>query len=102
MANAWTGGLPAVPMTRDHGCGGVVNGKLYILGGRQANITSQSPIVYEFTPGAGLWHGFSAMHTGVTGPRLTFPTVHSRSWRRSEPRLSPIMCLFAREPRVRQ
>jgi N-acetylneuraminic acid mutarotase len=74
--NAWTGGLPGVPMTRDHGCGGVVNGKLYILGGRQGGITTQSSIVYELTPGAG-WAERAAMPTarggtacGVVGDRI--------------------------------
>lgn len=64
--NAWTGGLPALPMTRDHGCGGVVNGKLYVIGGRQGAITSQSTTVYEFTPGAG-WAERAAMPTARGG-----------------------------------
>lgn len=75
-ANAWTEGQPAVPMSRDHACGGVVNDKLYILGGRQGAITSQSTIVYEFTPGAG-WTERMGMPTarggtacGVVGNRI--------------------------------
>jgi N-acetylneuraminic acid mutarotase len=75
-ANAWTGGLPALPFSRDHGCGGVVDGKLYVLGGRQANITSQSPLVFEYTPG-GAWAERAPMPTarggtacGVVGDRI--------------------------------
>jgi len=75
-ANAWTTGLPALPMSRDHACGGVVGGKLYVLGGRQTNITSQSPIAYEFTPGVG-WAERAPMPTarggtacGVVGDRI--------------------------------
>ena len=75
-ANTWTTGLPALPMSRDHACGGVVGGKLYVLGGRQTNITSQSPIVYELTPGVG-WAERAPMPTarggtacGVVGNRI--------------------------------
>lgn len=74
--NMWTTGLPAMPMSRDHGCGGAVGGKLYVLGGRQSNITSQSPIAYEFTPGVG-WAERAPMPTarggtacGVVGNRI--------------------------------
>ena len=75
-ADTWTTGLPALPMARDHACGGVVDGKLYVLGGRQTNITSQSPIAYEFTPGTG-WVERAPMPTarggtacGVIGNRI--------------------------------
>lgn len=66
VANMWTTGLPALPMSRDHGCGGVVGGKLYYVGGRQGSITSQSGIVYEFTPGAG-WVERAPMPTARGG-----------------------------------
>ena len=72
----WTTNLPAMPMSRDHGCGGVVNGKLYLAGGRQGSITSQSPFVYEYTPG-GAWAERMQMPTarggtacGVVGDRI--------------------------------
>ena len=75
-ANMWTAAQPTMPMSRDHACGGVVGGKLYILGGRQGAITSQSTIVYEFTPGTG-WTERMGMPTarggtacGVVGNRI--------------------------------
>ena len=75
-ANAWMTGLPAMPMSRDHGCGGVAGGKLYVLGGRQGNITTQSPLAFEYTPGAG-WLERAPMPTarggtacGVIGNRI--------------------------------
>jgi N-acetylneuraminic acid mutarotase len=73
--NLWTA-MPAMPMSRDHGCGGAVGGKLYVLGGRQGNITTQSPLTFEFTPGAG-WVERAPMPTarggtacGVVGDRI--------------------------------
>lgn len=75
VANTWTP-QTALPFSRDHGCGGVVGGKLYYIGGRQANITSQTPRVFEFTPGAG-WTERAPMPTarggtacGVVGNRI--------------------------------
>ena len=52
--DTWDTNLPPLPQARDHGCGAVFNGKLYAVGGRAGSITSQSPIVYEYTPG-GAW-----------------------------------------------
>lgn len=66
VANAWTTNLPPLPAPRDHGCGGVVGGKLYVTGGRQATIGSTSPAVYEFTPGGG-WVERAPMPTARGG-----------------------------------
>jgi N-acetylneuraminic acid mutarotase len=58
----WTA-LPALPAVRDHGCGAVVAGKLYVIGGRaSANTTS----VEELTPG-GTWVAKAPMPTGRSG-----------------------------------
>lgn len=61
----WTA-LPALPAARDHGCGAVVGGKLYVVGGRQAQITSIVPTVFEYTPG-GTWETRAAMPTARGG-----------------------------------
>ncbi|MEO8701867.1 MAG: kelch repeat-containing protein [Kofleriaceae bacterium] len=65
VADAWTAEAP-LPAARDHGCGGALAGKLYVLGGRQAVITSNIGTVFEFTPG-GAWVERTAMPTGRGG-----------------------------------
>ena len=65
-ANAWTTGLPALPMPRDHGCGGASGGTLYVVGGRRGGITTQAPTVYAYTPG-GAWTERAAMPTARGG-----------------------------------
>jgi N-acetylneuraminic acid mutarotase len=65
-ANAWDTSLPALPEARDHGCGGVVDGKLYVTGGRMATIESTSDAVFEYTPG-GTWADRAPMPTGRGG-----------------------------------
>jgi N-acetylneuraminic acid mutarotase len=74
--DTWDANLPPLPQARDHGCGGVVGGKLYALGGRAGSITSQSPLVFEYTPG-GAWVQKTSMPTarggtacGVIGDRI--------------------------------
>ena len=74
--DTWDTNLPPLPVARDHGCGGVVAGKLYVVGGRSASITSQSNLVYEYTPG-GAWALRTPMPTarggtacGVTADRI--------------------------------
>jgi len=67
VMDSWTAETP-LPQTRDHACGGALDGKLYVIGGRQANITTITGLVYEFTPG-GAWVERLAMPTprGGTG-----------------------------------
>lgn len=68
--------LPPLPAPVDHGCGAVVGGKLYVIGGRRGTITSVTASVYEYTPG-GAWRTRTAMPTarggvacGVVGERI--------------------------------
>ncbi|MBA3451776.1 MAG: kelch repeat-containing protein [Deltaproteobacteria bacterium] len=72
----WTTGLPSLPGDRDHGCGGVLGGKLYVVGGRAGNINARTGSVEEYTPG-GTWVPRAAMPTprggtacGVIGDRI--------------------------------
>lgn len=74
-ANTWTA-LPALPMPRDHGCGGAVGGKLYYIGGRPSGPATPQPQVFEYTPG-GTWLERAPMPTprggtacGVVGDRI--------------------------------
>lgn len=68
--------LPPLPSPIDHGCGAVVGGKLYVIGGRRGTLTSVTASVHEYTPGAG-WRARTAMPTarggvacGVVGERI--------------------------------
>ncbi len=68
--------LPPLPAPVDHGCGAVVSGKLYVIGGRRGTVTSVTASVYEYTPG-GDWRTRSPMPTarggvacGVVGERI--------------------------------
>jgi N-acetylneuraminic acid mutarotase len=74
--DAWNTSLPPLPQINDHGCGGVVNGKLYVTGGRMGTTGSRSSMVFEYTPGA-TWVSRAAMPTarggtacGVIGERI--------------------------------
>lgn len=76
LNDTWDANLPPLPQARDHGCAGVVGGKLYALGGRAGAITSQSPLVFEYTP-SGAWVPKMSMPTarggtacGVIGDRI--------------------------------
>lgn len=64
--DTWDTNLPSLPQARDHGCGGVVGGKLYVIGGRDSTITNTSALVFEYTPG-GAWVQKAAMPTGRGG-----------------------------------
>lgn len=71
----WTP-LPPLPAIRDHGCGGVIGGKLYVVGGRAGNINARTGTVEEYTPGS-TWVTRAAMPTarggtacGVIGDRI--------------------------------
>jgi N-acetylneuraminic acid mutarotase len=63
----WTTGLPALPMSRDHGCGGVIGGKVYVAGGREGTIGTTRTTVYEYTPGGNAWVERAPMPTGRGG-----------------------------------
>ena len=75
--DTWSTSLPPLPQINDHGCGGVVNGKLYVTGGRMGTTSSNSSMVFEYTPGAGAWTPRAPMPTarggtacGVLGDRI--------------------------------
>ena len=62
-SDTWDADLPPLPQPLDHGCGGVVGGKLYALGGRYMGNT---PLVFEYTPG-GAWVQKASMPTARSG-----------------------------------
>lgn len=64
--DAWDDAPPDLPEPRDHGCGGVVAGTLYVTGGREGAIESTSPAVYAYAPG-GAWASREGMPTGRGG-----------------------------------
>lgn len=56
--DTWRTNLAPLPQNNDHGCGGVVGGKLYVTGGRMGTTTSRTAMVFEYTPaaaGPGTW-----------------------------------------------
>jgi N-acetylneuraminic acid mutarotase len=63
VQRTWGPLLPPLPSARDHGCGAVVGGKLYAIGGRRIGL---SAAVYEYTPG-GSWQTRAAMPTARGG-----------------------------------
>lgn len=76
LTGTWTTGLPALPGVRDHGCGAVVDGRLYVIGGRGGDINALTGSVVEYAPG-GAWVTRAAMPTprggmacGVVGDRI--------------------------------
>jgi len=64
--DTWNTNLPSLPQINDHGCGGVVNGKLYVTGGRMGTTASRSNMVFEYTPGVPVL---------MWVPRATMPTA---------------------------
>jgi N-acetylneuraminic acid mutarotase len=75
--DTWNTNLPPLPMARDHGCGGAVNGKLYAIGGRGGSIGAVTGRVFEYTPGDPAWIEKAPMPTarggiacGVLGDRI--------------------------------
>ena len=63
--DTWTA-LAALPATRDHACGGAIDGELIVAGGR----TSQNaplPDVWSFAPGTNTWTARPPMPTGRGG-----------------------------------
>ncbi len=65
IADVWTP-APPLPVLNDHGCGGSVGGKLYVIGGRNVNAGNSMATVHELTPGAG-WVTRTAMPTARSG-----------------------------------
>jgi N-acetylneuraminic acid mutarotase len=75
-SGTWDTTLPPLPEPRDHACGGAIEGKFYVVGGRSGAIASLSPKVFEYAPG-GAWAEKAPMLTaragmacGVIGGRL--------------------------------
>lgn len=75
IAGTWTP-APPLPELIDHGCGGGVGGKLYVIGGRNVNAGMPLAVVHELTPGGG-WITRTPMPTarsgaacGVSGNRI--------------------------------
>lgn len=63
VQRTWSAPLPPLPVGRDHGCGAVLGGKLYSIGGRRGGV---SGAVHEYTPGGG-WVAKAAMPTPRAG-----------------------------------
>ncbi len=75
MTGTWTQ-LAPLPAIRDHGCGGVIDGTFYVVGGRAGDINARTGSVEAYTPG-GAWVTRAAMPTprggtacGVIGDRI--------------------------------
>ena len=70
--NKWTTRSP-MPTPRNHAFGGVVNGKIYIIGGRITSpfitVASNMDIVEEYDPATNTWGG--------SGARTPMPTARS-------------------------
>jgi N-acetylneuraminic acid mutarotase len=76
QTGTWDTTLPPLPTPIDHGCGGVVGGSLYVIGGRSGQIGAISGAVHAYTPG-GSWDARAALPTprggtacGVVGDRI--------------------------------
>ena len=74
--DTWATDLPAMPVERDHGCAGVIDGTLYVAAGRDASIRALEPTVLAYRPGQG-WTTRAPIPTprggvacGVIGGRL--------------------------------
>jgi N-acetylneuraminic acid mutarotase len=61
--DTWDTALPPLPQPLEHGCGGVVGGKLYAISGRYLG---NSPLVFEYTPG-GAWVEKASIPTARSG-----------------------------------
>lgn len=74
--DTWDTALPPLPQPRDHACGGVIGGTLYVAGGRLGTVGTIAGDVFAYTPGGG-WVARAAMPTprggaacGVIADRL--------------------------------
>lgn len=65
IANTWYAALP-LPQPRDHACGGVIGGRLYVIGGRNINPGAPFANVFELTPRVG-WVERAPMPTARSG-----------------------------------
>jgi N-acetylneuraminic acid mutarotase len=66
IANTWAP-LADLPIARDHACGGVMDGKLVVAGGRDGSVTGPAPDVWEYDPGTNAWTALAPMPTGRGG-----------------------------------
>jgi N-acetylneuraminic acid mutarotase len=62
--------LPAMKVARDHAYVGIINGRLYVVGGRDRPIYDIAT-VEEFDPAAGKWSERAPMPTGRSGGHAT-------------------------------
>jgi N-acetylneuraminic acid mutarotase len=69
QADRWSQ-LPAMKVARDHAFVGVINGRLYVVGGRDRP-KYDIVTVEEFDPGAGAWTERAPMPTGRSGGHAT-------------------------------
>ena len=65
VANSWKV-LPPMRVPRDHALGGVIDGKLYVAGGRERPKLDIN-VVEEFDPKTGVWKDCAPMPTGRSG-----------------------------------
>ena len=66
IADTWTP-LANLPAARDHACGGVMNGKLVVAGGRLGSVNSPAPDVWSYDPASSAWTALASMPTGRGG-----------------------------------
>jgi N-acetylneuraminic acid mutarotase len=66
LANTWTI-LPSLPVALDHLVAGVIEGKIYVAGGRSGSIGSHVPRSFAFDPEVGTWEERAAMPTSRAG-----------------------------------
>lgn len=56
----------ALPEIRDHACGGVIDGQVYVAGGRRGTIATITDTLYAYAPGSG-WVARAPMPTARGG-----------------------------------
>lgn len=66
IGDRWLPDPPSLPAPREHACGAVVDGRLYVLGGRQGGVNGVVATSYALTPGAG-WQTGAPMPTARGG-----------------------------------
>lgn len=66
VANTWTA-RAAMPMPRDHACGGIIGGSLVVAGGRTVNTSTPRADVWSYDPVSDAWTPRAAMPTARGG-----------------------------------
>jgi N-acetylneuraminic acid mutarotase len=66
MDDVWTP-LADLPAARDHACGGTVNGRLVVAGGRMVSSSAPLPEVWLYDPGGNSWAAGAPMLTARGG-----------------------------------